>query len=539
MTLGERVLESSHSVDMPRFSQALRPALWMLHVWVVLLAVASVFTTRFDLWIDVRALRAGGTALEYLWATSAILVPFLSGPRLAGIFGKCRWAPGIAPRLARILLWPTYALIICLLADTVYFAHLFFLHLADLQIPLPFLMGVLLAAWTLLTRQWLRTSESIPSAHAAATTAIPLKFRLLATTYAAATALFMAGAFALHLFQLPPPPDQPIDLAVVLGGYVLPDSTASVELRDRTLVAINLYNQHIVHHILLSGGIHDPKKKGDPERNEITAMKHVCLENGVPEDALFYDPVGINTRATAFNTALLMKQNGFSSVIVCSTDFHLYRTVMSFHQAGVSAFALPARPVGWQCAEIRDTVRELCAIAGYSLFPDYHKPTVARMQLSSPHIIVTKSAGTLELFDGPQLVKTYTCITGGNPGQKEKEGDRRTPEGTYRIVYKNPESNYHLSLGLDYPNQQDAARGLAQNAINQSQYETILASLKSDLTRTENQKNLWYTPLGGEIFVHGHGTGRPDTAGCVALDNTDIEELYAIIPVGTPIEIRP
>ena len=90
-----------------------------------------------------------------------------------------------------------------------------------------------------------------------------------------------------------------------------------------------------------------------------------------------------------------------------------------------------------------------------------------------------------------------------------------------------------------WKNKEDAERGLAAGLITQEQYRGILEALGSDLSRVENQKKLWYTPLGGEIFLHGHANGRTGTAGCVALENGDMDELYAILPVGTPVEIQP
>jgi murein L,D-transpeptidase YafK len=161
------------------------------------------------------------------------------------------------------------------------------------------------------------------------------------------------------------------------------------------------------------------------------------------------------------------------------------------------------------------------------------------MQLKAPRVVVRKSSNTLELYDGGTLVKRYACITGSNAGDKEKEGDRKTPVGTFHIVYKNPESKFHLSLGLDYPTAEDAERGLAAGVITEQQRDDIVAALGSDLSKAENQKKLWYTPLGGEIFLHGHGEGRAGTAGCVALSNGDIEELWAVLPVGTEVRIEP
>jgi len=160
-------------------------------------------------------------------------------------------------------------------------------------------------------------------------------------------------------------------------------------------------------------------------------------------------------------------------------------------------------------------------------------------EITAPRIIVHKTTSTLELYNADTLVKRYNCITGSNPGNKSIEGDRRTPLGTFRIVFKNPNSKFHLSLGLDYPTAADAKRGLDANLITQKQYNEILTALQSDLSLPENQRKLWYTPLGGEIFIHGQAEGRDATAGCVALSNADIEELYAIAEIGTPVEIRP
>ena len=161
------------------------------------------------------------------------------------------------------------------------------------------------------------------------------------------------------------------------------------------------------------------------------------------------------------------------------------------------------------------------------------------MGITHPRVVVSKSAGTLDLYDGTRLVRTYPCITGLAAGDKDVEGDKKTPLGTFRIVYKNPESKYHLSMGLDYPNTEDVARGLAAGVITPAQAADVLDAAKSDLRVESNQNRLWKSPLGGEIFIHGHGEGRPGTAGCIALSNPLIEELYAVCEVGTEVEIRP
>jgi murein L,D-transpeptidase YafK len=228
--------------------------------------------------------------------------------------------------------------------------------------------------------------------------------------------------------------------------------------------------------------------------------------------------------------------------VLCTSDYHLYRTDRTFAdyvKPGMTIYALPAPHGDWTCVDPRSLARELVANVVYRIDPHYREPAAMNLQVSHPRVVVKKSSGMLELFDGTTLKKTYTCITGKTAGDKEVEGDRKTPEGTFHIVYKNPFSNYHLSLGLDYPNREDAQRGLKSGDITQQQYDDIIAALSSDLTKAENQKKLWYTKLGGEIFIHGYGDGRAGTAGCVALSNLDVEELYAALPLGTEVVIQP
>jgi murein L,D-transpeptidase YafK len=154
-------------------------------------------------------------------------------------------------------------------------------------------------------------------------------------------------------------------------------------------------------------------------------------------------------------------------------------------------------------------------------------------------IRVVKSRNELHVFDGGELIKTYKCITGSNAGDKQIEGDRKTPEGSFHVVFKNPQSKFHLSLGLNYPNVEDANRGLAAGLISTEQHQALLHDLAhGDLSDESVQNRLWKTPLGGEIFIHGCADGRTATAGCIAVSNSDIEELYALCPVGTMVEIR-
>ncbi len=153
-------------------------------------------------------------------------------------------------------------------------------------------------------------------------------------------------------------------------------------------------------------------------------------------------------------------------------------------------------------------------------------------EIASPRIVVNKSARKLELFDGEKLIKTYRIALGNSPnGDKEREGDGKTPEGEFYVFGKNPESKFHLSLGLSYPNKEDAERGLAAGSIDKNEKELI------DTTIAKGEMPPQKTALGGEIFIHGGGTASDWTEGCIALDNSDVEELFAILSKGVPVRI--
>lgn len=154
-------------------------------------------------------------------------------------------------------------------------------------------------------------------------------------------------------------------------------------------------------------------------------------------------------------------------------------------------------------------------------------------ELSRPAIKICKSTGVMTVFDGDEAVKSYRVISGTAAGDKEQEGDRRTPEGVFRVVVRNPESKYVLSLGLDYPSAEDAERGLKAGLIDARQRDAIITAIN------RCRQPPWNTRLGGEIMIHGAKGDRPGTLGCVAMDDNAIRELYPRIPVGTVVEIFP
>lgn len=155
------------------------------------------------------------------------------------------------------------------------------------------------------------------------------------------------------------------------------------------------------------------------------------------------------------------------------------------------------------------------------------------LPLAQPKIVVVKSKRRLMLNSQGKLVRVYRVGLGLSPVEdKVKEGDRRTPEGTFYVFTKNDKSNYYLSLGLSYPNAEDAERGLRDGLIDPEQYNQILAAIRKKLAPPQN------TPLGGEIYIHGNGSRSDWTWGCVALDDEDIRELFNVVPIGTEVVIE-
>ena len=160
-------------------------------------------------------------------------------------------------------------------------------------------------------------------------------------------------------------------------------------------------------------------------------------------------------------------------------------------------------------------------------------PASLKLPLVAPRILISKSARRLELYSDGRVVRIYTIALGLNPtDDKERQGDRRTPEGDFYICMKNERSQFYLSLGLSYPNEEAAERGLRAGLITQAQHDAIVRAIQ------HKQRPPWNTPLGGEVMLHGGGTGTDWTWGCVALANADIKELFDTIPNGTPVRIE-
>ena len=164
----------------------------------------------------------------------------------------------------------------------------------------------------------------------------------------------------------------------------------------------------------------------------------------------------------------------------------------------------------------------LAGAAALPVPPSARRLTTARPELGGTvtRIVVVKKVRQLRLMDGTRILKEYRVALGRNPvGHKLRQGDRRTPEGHYHIAYRKPDSAFHLSLAISYPSVADVAAAQARG-----------------------------DDPGGLIMIHGQPNpepGRPFprrfgdwTDGCIAVQNHEMEEIWALVPDFTPVEIR-
>ncbi len=158
----------------------------------------------------------------------------------------------------------------------------------------------------------------------------------------------------------------------------------------------------------------------------------------------------------------------------------------------------------------------ILAIAAFQFWPSAPLPTRAR----ADKVLVIKSERRLVLLRSGKPLRSYRVALGADPvGHKNRQGDARTPEGNYRIDWRNPKSKFHLSLHISYPNKADKARARKQGV----------------------------SP-GGDIMIHGMANGYGYigrlhrfldwTNGCIAVTDREIKEIWRAVPNGTPIEIR-
>ncbi len=201
-------------------------------------------------------------------------------------------------------------------------------------------------------------------------------------------------------------------------------------------------------------------------------------------------------------------------------------------------------------------LREVLSSAGVDLGPDGKLP--------GARLLIIKDARRCELWVGERMVKAYRIqLSQHSRGTKKRRYDQRTPEGEYAICAHRP-SKYHRGLWINYPSLADAERALSEKRLGAAQHEQIRRALEEGNCPPQNTK------LGGYVMLHGQqksltaslrraarksraapragfqpGDADPRTmrqyydwtAGCIALFNPDIRELYDLLPDGTPVRI--
>lgn len=141
--------------------------------------------------------------------------------------------------------------------------------------------------------------------------------------------------------------------------------------------------------------------------------------------------------------------------------------------------------------------------------------------LQADRVLVLKGERKIELLNQGKVIKAYKIALGGNPiGSKTRQGDHRTPEGVYVLDSRNARSHFYKAIHISYPNARDSA-----------------AARKAGVAP------------GGDVYVHGLPNGygwvgvshrlKDWTDGCIAVTDREMDEIWAAVADGTPIEIRP
>ncbi len=163
-------------------------------------------------------------------------------------------------------------------------------------------------------------------------------------------------------------------------------------------------------------------------------------------------------------------------------------------------------------------------------------------KLNEVRLVVDRKNYRIELYSDKILIKTFKAAFGKNSGTlKTSALDNVTPIGEYKICSVDSSSKFHKFLHLNYPNEQDAAEALKQNYINTDEFSTILLAVK------KNECPPKETRLGAELGIHGIGKYNVIfknlpfsfnwTNGSIAVNNENIDELYSVVKIGTPVKI--
>ena len=189
------------------------------------------------------------------------------------------------------------------------------------------------------------------------------------------------------------------------------------------------------------------------------------------------------------------------------------------------------------CMSKQRSLVSACILAGLLVL----LPAAFAVAAGDVRIFIDTDKRTLQVLEGDRVVATFNGIAIGRYGKTyfKTRGDNKTPLGNFRIGWIGKETRYHRFLGLTYPDMEAADRALVDGRIDEAQWQEIRRAVQAGKTPPQ------YTPLGGNIGIHGVGSGDLDvhreynwTNGCVALTNAQIDILAQWAHIGTPVEIR-
>jgi lipoprotein-anchoring transpeptidase ErfK/SrfK len=168
-------------------------------------------------------------------------------------------------------------------------------------------------------------------------------------------------------------------------------------------------------------------------------------------------------------------------------------------------------------------------------------PTSQTPAIVGEHILIDTKSRALYVKRDDEVLAFFPglAFSPEGPGIKKKRGDGVTPLGEFRVSWKTRASDYRAFIGFNYPTPEYAKRGLEEGVISEREFQTIVRAHEEGRAPPQN------TGLGGHIGIHGLGN-RPLhihrishwTRGCIAVDNSQIEELWKFVKVGMRVFVR-
>lgn len=364
---------------------------------------------------------------------------------------------------------------------------------------------------------------------------------------------------------------------ILVPGCQIWGRTPSWMLEYRLEKALSLYKQGYAGTIIVSGG-----QGADEITTEASVMKQWLADRGVDSTHILEESRSTSTFENLAFSLAIMKEHSLQSTIVVTSDFHIFRSLMLAERLGIKATGAPAASVPH--LKPYYYVREVVSVVKSHLFDhtvtlpvEDRKPEVLRSSrveyASTPKpdnkhlrevnpdiplkeiiqskglerkrdfsLVVELATRTLLFKHGTETLKEYSIAAGyhTDQGNKEKEGDGRTPLGQFYICSKkvySPPKGYIGSrwMLLSYPGLEAAEEGFQEGRIDRDTLQQIRKAIERKRVPPQD------TILGSAIGIHGGGRpqlARDWTAGCIGMYDQDVEEIFDYVWVGTPVLIR-